>query len=45
VAADFENRFFERGGLFGGGALFGRKLGGAGFILDLRESSLAWSGD
>lgn len=45
MAADFENRFFERGGLFGGGALFGRELGGAGFVLDLKDSSLVWFDD
>ena len=37
MAADFEDGFFESGGLFRGSALFGGELGGAGFIFDLGE--------
>lgn len=38
IAGDFEDGFFERGGLFGGRALFAGELGIAGFVLDLSEA-------
>ena len=41
LAADFEERVFERGGLFGSRALFLREEGGARLVFDLQRTEFS----